>query len=78
MASVGNQGGSSSSDTVGSGGIASPFSNHKIFLGLALGAAIILMLADFYPKVMIGFMLLILAGVMISHVSIVTDFMNGL
>lgn len=59
-------------------GINSLVFTPKVILGLALGAAIILMLADFFPNIMIGFMLLILAGVILSNYQIVTNFLNGL
>lgn len=79
MANIPSSGGTSPPDNkLNSAGITNPFSNPKDLLALALGVAIILMLADFFPRVAIGFMLLVLASVIIYHYDIVTSFLNGL
>ena len=59
------------------GGSGSSLSNiPKIVLVGSLLLTLLLLLANHFPKFTTGFMLLVLAGVVLSHASIITSFFN--
>lgn len=70
----GDSGGGSSTSGGGSG--SSLFNIPKIVLVGSLLLTLLLLLANHFPKFTTGFMLLVLAGVILSHASIITSFFN--